>query len=319
MINSVVHHRNPIHPLERFISDKLREFGFSRIIVAVSGGADSVALLYLLHTTGIETVAAHCNFHLRGDESNRDEKHVSDLCSELGIPLEKIDFNVQEFISHHRGMSVEMACRKLRYDWFFSLMDRMGASRVATAHNADDNAETLFLNLLRGSGTAGLKGMLPDNGKILRPLLSVTRKEIESYLAEKGILFVTDSTNLVSDYRRNFLRNEIIPLLRSRWAGFDKAMARSLSFLRSENLVVERAVADSLPEEGEPLRSETVLNFPDPELLVRRFIQPLSPFTTTSSEVVAAMKADKPDIKRWRLRQGSLLLRNKKLFLKKDV
>ncbi|MDE6442871.1 MAG: tRNA lysidine(34) synthetase TilS, partial [Muribaculaceae bacterium] len=272
-------------PLERRIYDNARLLGLSRVLVAVSGGADSIALLSALSSSNVEIVAAHCNFHLRGEESDRDERHVASVCESLTIPLRKIDFDVPGFIAENKGFSLEMACRKLRYDWFFSLLDELKADRVATAHNADDNAETLFLNLLRGSGTAGLKGMMPDTGTIWRPLLSVTRREIEDYLSIKGIAFVTDSTNLESDYRRNFLRNEIIPLLRSRWEGFDKAMARSLSFMRSENSIVEKAVADALPHEGEPLPAETALSFPDPELLVRRFIQPLSPFTTTPSEI----------------------------------
>lgn len=209
-----------------------------------------------------------------------------------------------------------MACRELRYGWFRELASRIGAERIATGHNADDNIETFFLNLFRGSGTAGLKAMVPDNGEIWRPLLHVSRKEIIDYLEMKGLSFVTDSTNLESDYRRNYLRNEIIPMLRSRWEGFDKAMGKSISHILEENKIVEKALAGALPETGVPLSEKDVLDFPAPELLVRRYIAPLKPFTTTASEVIKAIKADKPDIRRWTLPNGTLELRNHHLIIK---
>ncbi|MDE5975228.1 MAG: tRNA lysidine(34) synthetase TilS [Muribaculaceae bacterium] len=305
--------------LENRISRQLRASGFRRLIVGVSGGADSIALLSLLHANKAGIIAAHCNFHLRGKESDRDADFVSDFCSTRNIPLERIDFDVPAYIERHSGISVEMACRELRYEWFAQLTEKHSADRTVTAHNADDNIETLFLNLLRGSGTRGLRGMLPDNGRVWRPLLETSRNEIELYLKEKGIDFVTDSTNLESDYRRNFLRNEVLPLLRSRWEGFDKAMGRTISFLRDENSVVEESIRHLFPAPGEPLHTETILKFPAPELLIRRWIEPLSPFSTTAGEVMSAIKADKPDVKRWKLRNGTLELRNRKLFLKKDV
>lgn len=301
------------------INQKLKETGFSHLIVGISGGADSVALLTLLNLAGAKVTAAHCNFHLRGEESLRDEAHVKEICNKLNVPLLTTHFDVRGFIEQNPGTSVEMACRSLRYNWFFELIDSSDADRIAIAHNADDNAETLFLNLLRGSGTTGLRGMMEDNGKVWRPLLNVHRSELEVFLAQQKIPYITDSSNLQSDFRRNFLRNEIFPLLRSKWEGFDKAIDSSLSFLKAENEVVEQAVSIRMPEPDEPLSADVVLDFAAPELLVRRFIAPLSPFTTTPSEVVAAMRANKPDVKRWSLRKGLLELRNGKLFLKKDV
>lgn len=299
---------------ERNIRMEIKSLGIHRVIATVSGGADSVAMLAALNAVGVETIAAHCNFHLRGEESMRDQRHVEDLCNLLNVTLLATDFDVPGYISEHKGISVEMACRKLRHEWFDSLLKQHNADRIATGHNADDNIETLFLNLLRGSGTTGLRGILPDNGKIWRPLLSFHRPEILQYLHEKNITYVTDSTNLQSEYRRNFLRNEVIPLLRSRWAGFDKALDRSLKLLREENKVVAASVEDSLPKDGQPLPASTIMSFPDPELLVRRYIEPLGPFTTTPGEVMSAIYADKPATKRWRLRHGTLLLRNKMLF-----
>lgn len=288
-----------------------------KVIATVSGGADSVAMLSALCKTGINVVAAHCNFHLRGDESMRDQRHVERICNSLDVPLASVDFDVEAYLNAHKGTSVEMACRNLRHEWFATLMTDFAADRIATGHNADDNIETLFLNLMRGSGTSGLRGMLPDTGKIWRPLLSFHRNEILRYLDCMGIDYVTDSTNLQSDYRRNFLRNEIIPQLRSKWAGFDKALDRSIELLREENKVVTECVEKALPKSGKPLHTDVVCCFPDPELLVRRYIEPLGPFTTTASEVVAAIAADKPSSKIWKLRHGDLMLRNHRLYLRK--
>ena len=292
----------------------INSLGIHRVVATVSGGADSVAMLSAVNAAGIEIIAAHCNFHLRGEESMRDQRHVAYVCSQLNVKLLTIDFDVEKHMSSRKGISVEMACRELRHEWFASLLSSLDADRIATGHNADDNIETLFLNLLRGSGTTGLRGMLPDNGKIWRPLLSFHRQEILQYLKERDLSYVTDSTNLQSDYRRNFLRNDIIPLLRSRWTGFDKALDRSITLLQKENKIVNACVEGALPTPGEPLHTDVVKAFPDPELLVRRFIEPLGPFTTTAGEVLSAIEADKPSVKKWTLRNGTLLLRNHKLF-----
>lgn len=301
-------------PLEESVRKSFRASGFSRVVATVSGGADSVALLSaLMSCRGLDVVAAHCNFHLRGEESLRDQRVVEALCGSLGVELHVKDFDVEGYIAARKGVSVEMACREMRYEWFRKLKSSVGADRIATGHNADDNIETLFLNLLRGSGTMGLKGMLPDTGEIWRPLLGRHRKEILEYIEVKGLHYITDSSNLTSDYRRNFIRNEVIPLLRTRWEGLDGALDRTLRHLLEESRVVAHSLAGVMPSSGEPLSRETVLSYPCPELLVRRFIEPAGPFATTASEVVSAMKANKPDVKRWRLSNGALELRGGKL------
>lgn len=315
----MIRSKHKLNKIEKCLREDIRSLNLLKIIVTVSGGADSLTLLHALRSTKAEILAAHCNFHLRGDESMRDQHHVEQICKNLGVELIVKDFDVDGFINSSKGNSVEMACRKLRYDWFDQLAEQHGADRIATGHNADDNIETLFLNLMRGSGTTGLKGMVPDNGRIWRPLLRFHRHEIEGYLKECGIDFITDSSNLSSDYRRNFLRNEVIPMLRSRWEGFDKALDRSITLLRSENRVVAACVEENLPTNGEPLKATVVLRFPDPELLVRRYIEPLNPFTTTAGEVVAAIKANKPDLKTWSLKGGKLILRNGELQLHSHI
>lgn len=304
-----------VDKFERGVYRSLRSGGFKRVIVAVSGGADSVALLSSLASVNrCEIIAAHCNFHLRGEESMRDYRVVRNLAAKLGVPFVVADFDVPAYMAQRKGCSLEMACRELRYEWFDGILQRFGADRIATGHNADDNIETLFLNLLRGSGTSGLKGMVMDNGKIWRPLLDVHRNEILEYLKDKNVGFITDSSNLTSDYRRNFLRNEVLPLLRSRWKGADKALDRTLRHLSEENAVISAAVNTALPEDGKPLDVKTALSFASPELLVRKFIESSGPFTTTAAEVVDAMRAAKPAVRVWRLRKGCLELRGNKLI-----
>ncbi|MEZ3531792.1 MAG: tRNA lysidine(34) synthetase TilS [Muribaculaceae bacterium] len=304
------------HKIEQACIKFINELDIKSVVATISGGADSVALVAALSRTNVKIIAAHCNFHLRGEESMRDMRHAENICRQLSIDLLVKDFDVIDYMQANQGISVEMACRDLRHRWFRQIIADTGFDRIATGHNADDNIETLFLNLLRGSGTSGLKGMMPDSGLIIRPLLQFHRKEISNYLETRGLDYVTDSTNLESDFRRNYLRNEIIPLLRSKWAGFDKAVDKSIKCIRMENAIVNDAIEKALKDNNHSLDVSRVKDFPDPELLVRRFIDPLLPFATTSSEVLAAIKANKPDIRIWKLRKGTLVMKNGVLKLK---
>lgn len=305
-----------LHPIEASVKKEASGYNIRKVIVALSGGADSVAAAYAAKQAGLEILALNCNFHLRGDESDRDMEFVKKFCLNYQIPLEIKDFNVEDFMQKNKGTSVEMACRELRYQWFREKKEETGAERIITGHNADDNIETLFLNLLRGSGTRGLKGMTKMNREIWRPLLNVHRPEILEYLKLNNLDFVIDSTNLESDYRRNFLRNEVFPLLRSEWKGFDKALDRTIQNLQGENSIIEKVIGELLPDEGMPLPVSMVLESGAPELIIKRFVEPAGPYTTTPLEILSAIRASKPDIKKWKLRNGEAILRNKKLFIK---
>lgn len=181
-------------------------------LVALSGGADSVALLRVLLALGYRVEAMHCNFHLRGEESDRDEAFCKNLCDELGVPLHLIHFDTREYAALHK-VSIEMAARELRYRYFRQLRYDLDAETVCVAHHRDDQAETVLLNLLRGTGIEGLKGMLPKNGFIVRPFLSVSRKDITDYLTSIKQDYITDSSNLEADVQRNKIRLNVIPLL----------------------------------------------------------------------------------------------------------
>lgn len=186
---------------------------FMKYLVALSGGADSVALLLKMLEEGKAGAAAHCNFHLRGAESDRDELFVRRLCEERGVRLFVQHFDTKKEASL-AGESIEMAARRLRYAWFSELCAREGFCAVAVAHHSDDNAETILLNLVRGTGLRGLMGMKRQRDGVVRPLLGWTRRRILNYLKEKGQPYVTDSTNSDTHYHRNRVRHEILPLLK---------------------------------------------------------------------------------------------------------
>lgn len=209
-----------------------------RLLVALSGGADSVAMLLLLLDAGFDCTAAHCNFHLRGDESDRDEVFVRHLCEKLGVDLHVNDFDVASRCRQTRE-SVEMACRTLRYEWFESLRKSLGLDAIAVAHHRDDNVETFMLNALRGSGVKGLKAMLPRNGVVIRPLLELTRNDLERYLAEKGAEFVTDSTNAETIFLRNRIRNRLIPEANRLFEGASARLADTVTILRDNYFLFE--------------------------------------------------------------------------------
>ena len=238
------------------------------LVVGVSGAADSVALLIALKAIGRGVVAVNCNFHLRGEESDRDSAFVEALCRRLDIPLVAASMDVEGYIATHGG-SVEMACRELRYALFRDILRERAAARIAIAHNADDNVETLMLNLLRTSGVEGLKGMVPDTGEIVRPMLSIFRSDILRYLADRGQDYVTDSTNLSDDYRRNFIRNRVLPLIEERWPEARHTIAATQRNLRGEAEIVRRAVA---PDSATYLSLSTIERCGDPRTAIRRFV-----------------------------------------------
>ena len=181
-------------------------------IVALSGGADSVALLLLLKNAGFNVHAAHCNFRLRGAESDRDEVFCVELCHRLGVELHRVHFDTREYAELHK-VSIEMAARELRYRWFEQLREDIGAAGICVAHHRDDSVENVILNMVRGTGVHGLVGIRPRNGYVLRPLLCVSRDEIEGFLTSCGQKYITDSTNLEDEATRNKVRHHIIPEL----------------------------------------------------------------------------------------------------------
>ena len=184
-----------------------------RVLATVSGGVDSMVMADLLLETGSLSGIAHCNFCLRGSESDGDESMVKNYAAGIKIPFHTIRFDTNDYAKLN-GISVEMAARELRYEWFEKLRTKYDYDLIAVAHNLNDNVETLILNLVRGTGIAGLAGMKPKAGRIIRPLLFATRQSIEQYAAARNIHFRTDSTNAETKFKRNKIRHELIPLMK---------------------------------------------------------------------------------------------------------
>ena len=219
----------------------------TQVVVGLSGGPDSVCLALTLHKLGYVVVAAHCNFHLRGDESMRDERFVTELCLRMGWQLHRKDFDTESH-AQGTGQSIEMAARELRYAWFGQLIEKTKAEAVAVGHHKDDNVETLILNLVRGTGLKGLCGMQPKQGHIVRPLLCVTHKEVLEWLDVCGEGYVTDRTNLEDEYARNKVRLDILPLLNTINAGAAENIVSTIENLTEVKKVYDAAISAAIAE-----------------------------------------------------------------------
>ena len=219
-----------------------------KILLAVSGGIDSMCMAEIfVRRYPCESLAvAHCNFNLRGEESDGDESLVRSWTEEHGVRFHVRSFDTKGFAAEH-GVSIEMAARELRYRWFAELCSVEGYDEVAVAHNANDNAETLMLNLLRGSGMKGLVGMsnvsaIPyaedSAARLVRPLLDMTRKQIEGFAFANGVRYRNDSTNFSSEYKRNMLRNEVFPIFEKVNPSAVRTLNREMGYFAEANEIV---------------------------------------------------------------------------------
>lgn len=264
------------------VENKLFTFD-QQIMVGLSGGADSVALLRLLLLLKVDCVAVHCNFHLRGEESDRDEAFVCKLCQEQNIPLYITHFETMNF-AHENKISLEMAARQLRYDYFENLCKKLKINLIAVAHHRDDNIETLFLNLIRGSGIKGLTGIQYKNGKIVRPLLDITRKELVDFLSELKQHYVTDSTNFEDVAVRNKIRLNILPLLREINPSLDESLYKTIKRLQDTCLLYTLSINEAAKRvmKANIIEIEQLLKEPGAKTLL---FELLSPYGFNSSQV----------------------------------
>jgi tRNA(Ile)-lysidine synthase len=197
---------------EQYVNENNMFSKDDKVLLAVSGGADSVSMAYLFYKAGIETAIAHCNFRLRGEESDGDEIFVREFAGQLEMPFYVMHFNTEEYAKLQK-VSIQMAARELRYNWFENLRRIHGYQYIAIAHNADDAIETFFINLFRGTGLHGLTGIRPINGNLVRPILFAFRNEIEEFCAQNNLQYHTDSSNQSDKYLRNQLRHELMPAI----------------------------------------------------------------------------------------------------------
>ena len=264
-----------------------------KVLVGLSGGADSVALLSVLVKLGYTCIALHCNFHLRGEESVRDEKFAQAFADKLHVPLYKIDFKTEQY-AHENHLSIEMAARELRYAWFEDMRIRLQAQAIAVAHHRDDSIETLLMNLVRGSGIRGLVGIRPRNQYVIRPLLGVSRKEILAWLEEQQYTYVTDSTNLSDAYTRNFIRLRVLPLLEEINPSVRQTLSRTADHLSAAETiylsVLERARQELWIKDK--LSIEKLMQYPSPETILYELLQPFGFSRQVASDVFRSVEGE---------------------------
>ena len=211
----------------------------AKVLIAISGGMDSVVLTYLCHKSALHIALAHCNFNLRGEESNGDEDFVLQLAEDLELEVFVESFDT-ELYAKDQKLSIQMAARELRYHWFLELAEQLGYDYILTAHHADDNLETFLINFTRGTGLEGLTGIPEINGRFVRPLLPFSRDMIEAYAKENQMTWRDDSSNASTKYVRNKLRHDVIPVLKELNPSLLQSFATTQSNLKdSQNIVTE--------------------------------------------------------------------------------
>lgn len=262
-----------------------------KILVALSGGADSVALLCLLQTLGYECEAAHCNFHLRGEESDRDETFVRQLCAKRQVPLHTIHFDTLR-TAEERHISTEMAARELRYEWFEKIRTKSNANVIAVAHHQDDSVETLLLNLIRGTGINGLRGIRPKNGHIVRPLLCLDRNEIINYLNRIGQDYVTDSTNLQDEYTRNKIRLNLLPMMQEINPSVKESILNTAEHLNEASAIYKKGIEEGIQRvrTAKGIHIGTLMHEPAPKTLLFEILYPLGFNATQVEDICRALE-----------------------------
>ncbi len=263
----------------KFLKDNCHYHPQQKILVALSGGADSLALLHLFVSIKADVRAAHCNFNLRGEESDADERFVVACCKGWDVPLYQKSFDTKDYACKN-GISIEMAARDLRYAWFDELLTAEKLDCIATGHHKDDSIETFFINLIRGTGIKGLSGIKPAHRSLIRPLLGFSRTEIEQYCVFNKLNYRTDSTNLESVYMRNKVRHQILPLFKDLNPSFMDTMEANMKHLAQVSSFFQATVEDLkkqmvVDQDGSLLISlQHIQQFADKNLVLFEILNP---------------------------------------------
>ena len=256
-----------------------------KVLLAVSGGIDSVAMLELFREAGYDVGIAHCNFRLRGSESEEDENFVRKLAEKYGLEYHVRDFDTGKTAAED-GISIQMAARNLRYSWFETLRKEHQYDRIATAHNQDDILETFFINLSRGTGIRGLTGIPIRTGKVIRPLLFASRKNIHAYIRKKSLDYREDSSNASDKYLRNMIRHQLIPLMEEKNPSFRQSMAETIEKLKETGILYKREIENM---KNQVIRSEAGNTIVDLMKLLR-----MQPLKTLLFEILAEYNFSSP-------------------------
>ena len=280
-----------------FIKEKQLFEQHQKILLTISGGIDSMVLLHLFEKSGYEYGIVHCNFNLRGDESDGDENFVRQQVAIHGVPAFFQSFETEEY-AQLNGISIEMAARELRYRYFEKISSENNYDYIATAHHLDDLIETFFLNLSRKTGIKGLTGIKEKSGKIIRPLLFAGRKEIEEFARENFIDFREDSTNSEMVYRRNFLRHKILPLFQEMNQSFSKNILASIAYLKETETVYSGFIENEKGKVVLENRQDTIIDIEQlintqfPKVLLFEILTGFGFKTAVIDEVFEALNSD---------------------------
>jgi tRNA(Ile)-lysidine synthase len=276
---------------KNYISEKELLQPAVKVLVAVSGGIDSVCMLHLFHSLGTDAAIAHCNFKLRGEESDQDELFVKALAGKFKMPFHVMHFDTTGYAELQK-ISIQMAARELRYNWFENLRKLHGYFAVAVAHNADDAIETFFINLSRGTGIQGLTGIRPRNENIIRPLLFAYRSEIEEYCRIHNLEFREDSSNDSDKYIRNRFRHNIIPELLNINQNFKNSMTNNFSHLADAEKIYycyiegfTKEAVENKKDNTTTISIEKLKNGPAPKALLYEILKNYGFSSKTSSEI----------------------------------
>ncbi len=244
---------------QKYIEQNLSFLLDKKLLIAISGGIDSVVLAYLLHKLNYKIALAHCNFQLRGNESNLDEEFVKNIAKKINIEIFTTKFNTKQYAENQK-LSIQLSARELRYKWFEKLLEEQQFDYLLTAHHADDNLETFLINLSRGTGLDGLTGIPQKNGKIVRPLLKFSREEIEKYAVENQILWREDQSNSETKYLRNKIRHKIVPNLKELNSKFLENFSKTINYLQDNQQIVNDKTSDVLFEISQKKGNITQIN-----------------------------------------------------------
>ena len=268
-----------------------------KILLAVSGGADSVAMLDLFAKAGFNIAISHVNFHLRGADSNRDEDFVRSLALKYNVQIFVKSFDTQSYAAE-KHISIEMAARELRYAEFEQIMDNHGFAVTAVAHHIDDAIETFMLNLLRGTGISGLTGMHNQNGRIIRPMLCFSRRDIEKYVQDCGLQYVTDVTNFETEFSRNKIRNCVAPYFEQINPSYRNSFAETFTYLQQVKAIYYKEIEDQKRRITRTVGGETfvsipeLLQYPQKEALMFEILRQYGFNKTQSSQILNTADAE---------------------------
>jgi tRNA(Ile)-lysidine synthase len=315
--------------LQQFKAEIEEELAFLKSIntlIAISGGVDSVVMAQLFKACGIPFVLAHCNFKLRGEESDGDEQFIRNLAKELEVELHVKHFDT-ELYARQKRISIQMAARDLRYAWFNQLLEKCQCVNIATAHHADDSMETFLINLTRGAGIEGLTGMQQQTGNVVRPLLHFSKEQIKNYAITNEIQFREDSSNASDKYMRNKIRNEIMPLFRSLNPSFDATLLNNMQHLNAVKTfylhAVEQWRAKAVQEVNDAIEidvlclNELADQGIDGELFIHGMLKPYGFNPTVCREIHQSILSGNPG-KRFFSATHDAILDREKLFVRKQ-